>query len=108
MIATWQRLAAALLARVVPLVQALPGAQHCALLLATVTILAHLLRARLTLARMADLLASMLAAIERLIADSLALQQLLHGALHQLAGSATATAATHIGLAGRTWSRMTE
>lgn len=72
------------------------------------TILTHLLRARLTLARVAFLLASMLATIERLIADSLTLQLLLHGALHHLAGAATATAATHIGLARRTWSRMTE
>lgn len=108
MIATRQRFAAALLARVASLILALPGAQHLTLLLATVAVLLHLLRARLTLARMADLLAPMLITVERLIADGFALQRLLHGALHQLAGATTATAATHIGLTRRTRSRMAE
>lgn len=108
MVATRQRFAAALLARVAALILALLGAQHLTLLLATVAILLHLLCARLTLARMADLLAAMLVAVEQLIADGFALQRLLHGALHQLAGAPAATTATHIGLTRRTGSRMTE
>lgn len=107
-VATRQRFAAALLARVAALILALLGAQHLTLLLATVAVLLHLLCARLTLARMADLLAPMLVAIEQLIADGFALQRLLHGALHQLAGASAATTATHIGLTRRTGSRMTE
>jgi len=107
-IATGQRLATALLARVVALVLTLPGTLYFALLLATVAVLLHLLPARLTLADMTDLLATMLAAVEQLVADGFTLQRLLHGALHQLVGASTAAAATHIRLARRTWPRMAE
>lgn len=107
-IAARQRLAAALLARVAALVLRLPGAQHLALLLAAMAVLLHLLRARLALARMAGLLAAMLAAVEQLVANGVALQRLLHGALHYLGGTTAAAAARHVRLARRTRARMTE
>lgn len=107
-IAAWQRLATALLARIAALILSLAGAQYLPLLLAAVTILLHLIRTRLTLARMAGLLTAMFAAVQQLIANSFALQRLLHGALHQLGGASAATAAIHIRLTRRTRTRMTE